>query len=91
MIYAVAVNEAGRRIGETHPKATLTDHDVDLIRELHEEHGATYRDLADKFSVSVWSVRAICRYRVRVQVATRWKRLYSEAARKLNEGGGDDT
>lgn len=32
----VLVNEKGRRVGETHPRARLTDHEVDLIRELHE-------------------------------------------------------
>lgn len=33
----VAVNERGARIGEGHPKATLTDHEVDLLRELLDE------------------------------------------------------
>ena len=46
----VAVNERGRRIGESHPRAKLTDHEVDLIRELAEE-GLTYEDIARKFEL----------------------------------------
>lgn len=30
----VKVNEAGRRVGESHPRAVLTDHEVDLLLEL---------------------------------------------------------
>jgi hypothetical protein len=32
----VAINELGRRIGETHGRAKLTDHDVELILGLLE-------------------------------------------------------
>lgn len=31
------VNERGCRIGEQHPRARLTDHEIDLIAELYEE------------------------------------------------------
>lgn len=30
----IKLNERGRRIGESHPKATLSDHEVDLLLEL---------------------------------------------------------
>ena len=30
----VKLNEKGRRIGDSHPKATLSDHEVDLLLEL---------------------------------------------------------
>jgi hypothetical protein len=46
----VAVNERGRRIGESHPRAVLTDHEVDLIRELAEQ-GLTYGQIAEKFDM----------------------------------------
>lgn len=61
----VAVNERGLRIGEDHPKASLTDHEVDLIRELGEERDARgrrvwgRRKLAAKFDVSTWTIRSI--------------------------------
>ena len=47
----VAVNEHGRRIGESHPRAKLTDHEVDLIRELAEQ-GLTHEQIARKFELS---------------------------------------
>lgn len=62
------INSDGRIIGQDHPRATLSDHDVDLIRELHEEHGVTSTMLARKFDVSAFWVRQIVSYRARVQV-----------------------
>lgn len=34
---AVKINEQGRRIGESHPRAVLTDHEVDLLMGLLAE------------------------------------------------------
>ena len=51
-------NELGRRIGESHPRAVLTDHEVDLMFELRDE-GYSIRWLARKFEVStgcVWKI-----------------------------------
>jgi hypothetical protein len=31
------VNDRGVRVGEDHQRATLTDHDVELMRQLREE------------------------------------------------------
>lgn len=56
--------ESGRRIGETHHKAVLTDHEVGLLLELREE-GKTYGWLAEKFEISKMTVRSICRGRTR--------------------------
>jgi DNA-binding XRE family transcriptional regulator len=56
-----------RKYGEHHHRAKLTNHDVDLIRELREEHGMTYRELAEKFEVSMWTIRDITKYWTRVQ------------------------
>lgn len=57
----VQVNERGRRIGETHPRAKFTDHEIDLIRELAEPElapdgrvirpGLTYREICAKFEI----------------------------------------
>ena len=54
----VMVNDLGRRIGETHPRAVLTDHEVDLVLDLHED-GMTLTEIAAKFEVSkgcVWKI-----------------------------------
>ena len=37
-----------RRIGESHPRAKLTDHEIDLIRELAED-GLSVAQIAEKF------------------------------------------
>ncbi len=56
------------RAGENHPRAKLTDHEVEMIRQLHEQ-GVSYRKLAKKFDVGKSTVSSICRYRRRGRVA----------------------
>lgn len=57
------------RIGEEHHNATLSDDDVDMIRELHEEHGLSYNQLADKFDVPKSTIKSICKYDTRAKRA----------------------
>lgn len=57
-------SEDGRRIGEAHHKAVLTDHEVDLLLELREE-GKSCAWLAEKFEIPVSSVKSICSGRTR--------------------------
>lgn len=63
-------SDEGRRIGETHHKAVLSDHEVQLLLELREE-GKTYSWLAMKFEISKMTVRSICRGRTRGIAAAR--------------------
>lgn len=60
----VCVGESGKRIGESHHRASLTDDEVDLVRELNEamprEHD--YRGLAWMFSTTINTIKKICRY-----------------------------
>ena len=37
---AVKINEKGRRIGEDHPRAVLSDHEIDLLAGLLDEREA---------------------------------------------------
>lgn len=69
----VAVNEAGLRIGEDHPNAKLTDGEVELIRQMHEDDGLSYEALAEKFEVSKGAVAKICRYERRGQWVANFK------------------
>jgi len=71
----VAVNERGRRIGEDHPRATLSNDAVDLIRELHEDEGRSYGYIAIKMKISVNTIKKICRYERRAQIPERWVRV----------------
>lgn len=56
----------GLRRGELHPKAVLTDHEVELVRQLHEQ-GVGYKTLVKKFEVSKRSIRDICSYKTRTR------------------------
>ena len=59
----IVLNEHGRRINESHPRALLTDHEINLIRKLHEDgldrqgrvvrKGLSYRQIAERFEVMV--------------------------------------
>ena len=69
----VAVNEAGLRIGEDHPNAKLTDGEVEMIQQLHEEDGLSYKELAEKFEISKGAVAKICRYDRRGQYLSDFK------------------
>lgn len=51
---------AWSRKGESHPKAKLTNHEVDLILALHHD-GMEYALIAEKFEISVSSVGKIVR------------------------------
>lgn len=55
-------NEQGNLIGESHPRAELTDHEVDLLLTLRDEDPQrwSYSVLAEKFEVSKGCVAKIC-------------------------------
>lgn len=71
----IAVNDRGYRVGESHPRAALTDAEVELIRRLHEREKMSYPIIAEKFEISVHTAGRICRYQRRAEVATRWKTI----------------
>lgn len=75
---ALAVNDIGRRVGDSHHNAKLTDAEVDLLLSLHAE-GWGYRRLAAKFEISKSLARKICKGTVRNQVATAWRLVHVRA------------
>jgi len=75
----VFVNAAGKRIGQDHPKAKLTDADIDLIFDLHEA-GLGYDRIAAKFDdipggISRATVRDVIKGRRRGQIPHATKRV----------------
>lgn len=59
---AVKIRHMTRRAdGQNHPRAKLTTHEVELIRQLRAE-GMDYRTLAAKFDTSERYIGKICRY-----------------------------
>lgn len=70
---AFGVNDRGQRVGESHPGAVLTDHEVDLLLELRGE-GYSLRWLSIKFEVSKTCVAKICRGETRSQTVVVYRR-----------------
>ena len=70
----IRLNEAGRRIGESHPNTKLTDHDVELILALVDA-GLSYTEVAEKFEVSKRCIQHIVSGRTRGQWAARMIRV----------------
>lgn len=79
----VWVNERGDLVGESHPGAVLTDHDIDLMHELRDSDPKvwSYAKLAEKFEVSKSCVSMIFSGRRRGQAAHR-RRARGPSARR---------
>ena len=70
----VAVNEISRRVGNSHHNAKLTNAEVDMLLEMHDQ-GLGYRKLSAMFEVSKSLVRDICKGKSRCQIPTSWRVL----------------
>lgn len=73
----VAVNEKGMRIGQDHPRAKLTDHEVDLIRDLFDG-GMSVSEISRKFEIPKSYAWDICHYNVRCQTPEKYKEVEVE-------------
>lgn len=79
----IAMNDAGRRVGQDHHNARLTDGEVELIREL-AEGGMRYIDIAEKFEINRSTVGKICRFERRGQSVDHFKRVHVARLSKQN-------
>lgn len=72
----VPVNDKGRRIGQGHPRASVEDAIVALIRRTCEAEGLGWRRAARRFSEynPEW-IKAILSGRRRSQVAYSWRHV----------------
>lgn len=70
----VAVNERGHVVGESHPRAVLSDHEVDLVFQLREE-GLSLGRIAKAMEVSKSCIQHILAGRFRGQIVARWVRV----------------
>lgn len=82
---SVWFNEGGRRIGESHHRAKLSDTEVEQICAMREA-GMSYGKIAKKFDdipggIAKSTVRDICTGRIRAQFCARIKRLPDAPAR----------
>jgi len=65
----------GYRVGETHHNAKLTDHEVELIRLLHEG-GMTCVEIASKFECTRQNISLIVNYRCRIGIGLGVNRVF---------------
>lgn len=77
----VPVSEKGKRCGETHPKAKLSDAQVDAMRDEYENGleglgpRIGYRALARKYGTTKSTVRGILDYSRRALYTVRFNRI----------------
>jgi DNA invertase Pin-like site-specific DNA recombinase len=71
----ICYNEDGRRCGETHHRAKLTDEQVNAARDLHEDLGLSYAQIASLLGVSKSAVACICQYKKRANLVVEWRAL----------------
>lgn len=64
MELAIKRGANGYRIGDSHPRAELTDHEIELMRQLHDR-GLQPADLVRLFEVSKGYVSKVLNYRLR--------------------------
>lgn len=72
ILVKIYVNERGYRVHESHQNTILSRHEVELIRQLHEQ-GMRYAVIAEKFGISISNVGKICRFERRA--ATVWREI----------------
>ena len=87
-VVKVGVNELGMRVGESHQRAKLTDHEIDLIHQLLDDAeadkaaGRKYlRDyeIAEKFEISKSHLHNIRHDKERSQVPVKFKVLHQKS------------
>ena len=71
----VRINDHGLTVGEDHHNAKLTNHEVDMLLELHEA-GWGYGRLAKKFDISKSQARNICTGQKRCQTGVGFRTVH---------------
>lgn len=71
----VGINEHGRRVGEGHPAAKLSDMQVEMIRRLREDYAVPYGVICNLLAVPKSTIEDICLYNTRAQMPVKLKRV----------------
>ena len=81
----VAVNDRGRRIGEDHHNAILSNMEVELLLDLREREEWSYTRLARKFEIAKSTAADYCKGRRRAQTVAghRVVRVSAASARSM--------
>ena len=70
----VQIGEYGKRVGETHGRAKLSDHEIDLVRQLKEE-GMPAAEIASKMEISKRYVYKVVNFERRASIVAQYRRV----------------
>lgn len=70
----IQIGEYGKRIGESHGRAKLTDHEIDLVRQLKEQ-GMPAAEIADKMEISKRYVYKLANFERRASIVAQCRRV----------------
>lgn len=68
----VPISESGKRVGQYHHRAIISDEVVERLRTLHEDRKQSYGQLSVRFGIPYQTVKKICRYERRATRAAQW-------------------
>lgn len=77
----VQIGETGKRIGESHGRAKLTDHEVELVRTLWEE-GMPASEIAVKMEISKKYVYELVNFKYRASLVAQWRKVVTLKKRR---------
>ncbi len=75
----VQIGEYGRRVGESHGRAKLSDHEIDLVRQLRED-GMPAAEIAEKFEVGKRYVYKVVNFERRASIVAEYRRVRKQKA-----------
>ena len=70
----IAYSARGWRVGEDHPRAKYTNHEISLVLDLRAQ-GLAYREIAARLEMPWATVRDVCTGRIRSEPADHYGRL----------------
>jgi hypothetical protein len=74
-VILVAYGEYGRRVGESHHRASIPDALVERLRDLRELDKLPYSEISRRTGVGLRSVAMICTYKRRNCRPFEWRKL----------------
>ncbi len=69
----IQIGEYGKRINESHGRAKLSDHEIELMRQLREQ-GMPAREIAEKFEVGKRYVYKLVNFESRASIVVQYRR-----------------
>lgn len=78
----IQIGEYGKPVGESHGRAKLTDHEIDLVRQLKED-GMSANDIAKKMEISKRYVYKLVNFERRASIVVEFR----DRARKKRKAG----